>query len=219
MSSRLPCVLALLGFVPALPAQSNAERVLNGWYTPSHDFDLLHQRIEVRNFDWDSTSFDGRVVTTLASLRPGLDAIRLDMDRQLEVKSVTTPSGAALRFERPGDTLAVHSCSHPAAFGDTVRFTVDYHGRIEQGRGLYFFKEEPGRAHRPQQVYSGGGTDGNPRWIPTWGGPNDKETWELLATVPARLTVVSTGVWSATDRRPAACTRFSGPRNSLPRLT
>jgi aminopeptidase N len=190
--------LALLGAVPVLAAvpalagQSNAERVLNGWYTPSHDFDLLHQRIEVRNFDWDSTSFDGRVVTTLASLRPGLDLIRLDMDRRLEVKSVTAPGEVALRFDRPGDTLAVR-LARPAGFGDTVRFTVDYHGRIQQGRGLYFFKEEPGRAHRPQQVYSGGGTDGNPRWIPTWGAPNDKETWELLATVPARLTVVANG--------------------------
>ncbi len=58
--------------------------------------------------------------------------------------------------------------------------------RIEQGRGLYFFKEEPGRPHRPQQVYSGGGTDGNPRWIPTYGAPHDKATWELIATVPAR---------------------------------
>ena len=193
MPSRVSSVLlALLGAVSSLAAQSNAERVVNGWYTPSHDFDLLHQRIEVRNFDWDSTAFDGRVVTTLSSRRPGLDVIRLDMDRRLEVRSVTTAGGAVLRFDRPGDTLAV-LLAHPAAFGDTVRFTIDYHGRIEQGRGLYFFKAEPGRPHRPQQVYSGGGTDGNPRWIPTWGAPNDKETWEVLATVPARLTVVSNG--------------------------
>jgi aminopeptidase N len=193
MPSRAPRVLlALLAATPCLAAQSNAERVLNGWYTPSHDFDLLHQRIEVRNFDWDSTAFDGRVVTTLTSLRPGLDTVRLDMDRRLEVRSITTSGGAGLRFDRPGDTLAV-LLAHRAAFGDTVRFTIDYHGRIEQGRGLYFFKQERGLAHRPQQVYSGGGTDGNPRWIPTWGGPNDKETWDLLATVPARLTVVSNG--------------------------
>ena len=73
-----------------------------------------------------------------------------------------------------------------------MRFTVDYHGRIRQGYGLYFFKGD-GRPHRPEQVYSGGGTDGNPRWIPTWGGPADKATWEMIATLPARLTVVSNG--------------------------
>ena len=77
--------------------------------------------------------------------------------------------------------------------GDTVRLTVAYHGRITQGRGLYFFPDE-GRPHRSQQVYSGGGTDGNPRWIPTYGAPHDKATWDLIATVPARLTVVSNGV-------------------------
>ena len=48
-----------------------------------------------------------------------------------------------------------------------------------QGHGLYFFKAD-GRPHRPQQVYSGGGTDGNPRWLPTWGAPADKATWELI---------------------------------------
>ena len=176
----------LLAGVP-LAAQSNLERVVNGAFTPSHDYDLLHQRIELRNFDWDSTSFDGRVTTTLVALRPGLDSVVLDMGRTLEVRSVT-PSRS---FARPNDSLIVR-LSRAAAFGDTVRFTVDYHGRIRQGYGLYFFKGE-GRPHRPQQVYSGGGTDGNPRWLPTWGGPADKATWELIATVPARLKVVSNG--------------------------
>jgi len=186
--------------VAAAQAQTNIERVVNGSYTPSHDYDLIHQRIEVKNFDWDSTAFDGRVTTTIVSRRPGLDTVVLDMERRLEVRSVTG-RGKALGYERPGDSLVVR-LARPAAFGDTVRFTVDYHGRIAQGRGLYFFKEEPGRAHRPQQVYSGGGTDGNPRWIPTYGAPHDKATWEMIATVPARLTVISNGRL-VSDRRVA----------------
>ena len=181
-------------------AQTNLERVLNGAFTPSHDYDLVHQRIEVKNFDWDSTSFDGRVTTTVVSRRPGLEAVVLDMERRLEVRAVTA-RGKALGHDRPGDSLVVR-LARPVAFGDTVRFTVDYHGRIAQGRGLYFFKEEPGRPHRPQQVYSGGGTDGNPRWIPTYGAPHDKATWEVIATVPARLTVISNGRL-VSDRRVA----------------
>ncbi len=185
-------------FHPSVAAQSNAERVTNGYYTPSHDYDLVHQRIEVRNFDWDSTTFDGRVTTTLVSLRPALDSVILDMDRQLEVRTVSPEcrrrerSCAPLAFARPGDSLVVR-LPRSVSDGDTVRFTVSYRGRIKQGRGLYFFEEEPGRPHRPQQVYSGGGTDGNPRWLPTWGGPADKATWELIATVPSRFTVVSNG--------------------------
>jgi aminopeptidase N len=183
------------GFSPAA-AQSNAERVVGGYYTPSHDYDLIHQRIEVKNFDWDSTAFDGKVTTTLVALRPGLDSLVLDMAQQLDVRSVTSgcPRSPcpALAFAHPGDSLVVR-LGRAARFGDTVRFAVDYHGRIVQGRGLYFFKDEPRRPHRPQQVYSGGGTDGNPRWIPTWGGPADKATWELIATVPKRFTVLSNG--------------------------
>ena len=81
----------------------------------------------------------------------------------------------------------------PAGLRDTVRFTIDYRGKVTHGRGLYFFKSEPGRAHRPQQIYSGGGTDGNPNWIPTYGAPHDKATWEMVAMVPAAYTVVSNG--------------------------
>ena len=181
---------SLLAGSPAF-AQSNLERVVNGAFTPSHDFDLIHQRIEVKNLDWDSTSFDGRVTTTVVSLRPDLQAVVLDMERRMEVRSVTA-RGRTLAYDRPPDSLVVRLV-RPARLGDTVRFTVDYHAPIAQGRGLYFFQEEPGRPHRPQQVYSGGGTDGNPRWIPTLAAPHDKATWELIATVPARLTVVSNG--------------------------
>jgi aminopeptidase N len=180
--------------------QSNAERILSGRDTPSHDYDLIHQRIEVGNFDWDATAFDGNVTTTLVSLRSGLDSVVLAMGRRLAVRSVRSvlpvqrraKGRAALRFGRSGDTIVVR-LPRPARFRDTVRFTIDYRGQITQGRGLYFFKAEPGRPRRPQQVYSGGGTDGNPNWIPTYAAPNDKATWDLIARVPAGLTVVSNG--------------------------
>ncbi|MEO8090698.1 MAG: M1 family aminopeptidase [Gemmatimonadales bacterium] len=185
--------------------QSNAERILSGRDTPSHDFDLVHQRIEVANFDWNATAFDGNVTTTVVSLRPGLDSIVLAMGRRLEVRKVTMdqagplkpasarpPVRPSLQFNRPGDSIVIR-LPKPVGFRDTVRFTIDYRGKVTQGRGLYFFKAEPGRPRRPQQVYSGGGTDGNPNWIPTYAGPNDKATWELIARLPVNLSVVSNG--------------------------
>ncbi|MGN6391030.1 MAG: M1 family aminopeptidase [Gemmatimonadales bacterium] len=183
---RLLLALALGTAAPAA-AQTNLERVVNGGFTPSHDYDLIHQRIDVRNFDWDSITFDARVTTTLVALRTRMDSVVLDMGKMLVVRSVTPARG----YGRPNDTLVVR-LARPARYGDTVRFTVDYRGNIRQGQGLYFFSND-GRPHRPQQVYSGGGTDGNPRWMPTWGGPADKATWELSATVPRALTVVSNG--------------------------
>ncbi|MEJ2187191.1 MAG: hypothetical protein P8Z36_14855 [Gemmatimonadota bacterium] len=71
LPGRVAAGLALLTLTAfsALPAsaQSNAERIVNGAYTRSHDYDLVHQKIELSAFDWDSTSFDGRVVTTLVA--------------------------------------------------------------------------------------------------------------------------------------------------------
>jgi aminopeptidase N len=204
-------IVGLMGTlaVPLRAQESNAERILSGRDTPSHDYDLIHQRIEVANFDWNVTAFDGNVSTTVVALRPGLDSVVLAMGRGLAVRSVTGPRGAALRFSRPGDSIVVR-LSRPAGFRDTVRFTIDYRGRITQGRGLYFFKAEPGRSRRPQQVYSGGGTDGNPNWIPTYAGPNDKATWELIARVPAELTVVSNGRLVSDRADPPARARGPG---------
>ena len=206
---------SLLASTSAL-AQSNLARVVNGVYTTSHDFDLIHQRIEVRNFDWDSRSFEGRVTTTVVPLRPGLASVALDMERRMEVRAVTA-AGKTLAYDRPPDSLVVR-LARGAKLGDTVRFTVDYRAPIAQGRGLYFFGEEPGRPHRPQQVYSGGGTDGNPRWLPTLAAPHDKTTWEMIATVPARLTVVSNGRL-VSDRKVAGGLRTTHWRQERPAST
>ena len=201
---------------PLSAQQSNAERILSGRDTPSHDYDLIHQKIEVKNFDWDATAFDGKVTTTVVSLRAGLDSVVLNMGRRLVVRNVTIDESGTLtrrptarppvrpsaRFTRPGDSIVVR-LAKPAAFRDTVRFTIGYHGKVTHGRGLYFFKAEPER-RRLQQIYSGGGTDGNPNWIPTYAPPNDKATWELIATVPAGYTVVSNGrLLSDKTNRPA----------------
>jgi aminopeptidase N len=183
----------LLAFATPAPAQSNAERVANDAYARSHDYDLLHQRIELRNFDWDSTSLDGRVTTTLVALRPGLDSVILDAGKRLGVSRVVDARvrGATLRSAARGDTLVVYP-ARPLAFHDTLRFTIDYHARIDNGRGLTFIQPE-GREHRPQQIWSQGEDHDNHLWFPTYDFPNDKMTWELAATVPRQYTVVSNG--------------------------
>src|SRR5438034_629971 len=106
---RLPLsCAALLAVAAPIAAQSNAERVVNDAYSRSHDYDLVHQRIEVRNFDWDSTSLDGRVTTTLVALRPGLDSVILDAGKRLVVSRVVDARGTSLRGTAHGDTLVVY---------------------------------------------------------------------------------------------------------------
>src|SRR6266849_927538 len=198
---RLPLsCAALLAFAAPIAAQSNAERVGNDAYTRSHDYDLVHQGIEVRNFDWDSTSLDGRVTTTLVALRPGLDSVILDAGKRLVVSRIVDARGTSLRSTAHGDTLVVYS-ARPLAFHDTLRFSIDYHARIDNGRGLTFIEPE-GREHRPQQIWSQGEDDNNHYWFPTYDFPNDKMTWELAATVPQQYTVVSNGRLVADQKKP-----------------
>jgi aminopeptidase N len=184
----LTCLTVAAG---PLAAQSNAERMANDQYTRSHDYDLVHQVIELANVDWDSTSFDGRVTTTLVALRPAMDSVILDAGHLLTIDSVTTMGGRSLRFTTHGDTLVVFP-ARPVAFHDTLSFRVVYRAKIENGRGLTFITPE-GRPHRPQQIWSQGEDDNNHDWFPTYDFPNDKMTWELAVTVPSAYTVVSNG--------------------------
>src|SRR5881396_1304010 len=125
---RLPLsCAALLALAAPIAAQSNAERVVNDAYTRSHDYDLVHQRI------------DGRVTTTLVALRPGLDSVILDAGKRLVVSRVVDARGASLRSAAHGDTLVVYP-ARPLAFRDTLRFSIDYHARIDNGRGLTFIE-------------------------------------------------------------------------------
>src|SRR5437870_5655614 len=198
---RLPLsCTALLALAAPVAAQSNAERVANDTYTRSHDYDLVHQRIEVRNFDWDSTSLDGRVTTTLVALRPGLDSVILDAGQRLAVTHVGDAREKTLRSTAHGDTLVVYP-ARPVAFRDTLRFSIDYRARIDNGRGLTFIQPE-GREHRPQQIWSQGEDDNNHFWFPTYDFPNDKMTWELAATVAQQYTVVSNGRLVADRKNP-----------------
>jgi aminopeptidase N len=190
MRPSLVCTILCGLAAPAL-AQSNAELIANDAYTRSHDYHLVHQRIEVRNFDWDSTSLDGRVTTTLVALRAGLDSVILDAGSRLVMARITDGRGATLRSARHGDTLVVYP-ARPIAFHDTLRCVIDYHARLENGQGLTFIRPE-GQAHRPQQIWSQGEDHNNHFWFPTYDFPNDKMTWEVVATVPRQYTVVSNG--------------------------
>ncbi len=188
-AARLALLLSCLA-APAF-AQSNAELMANDHYTRSHDYDLVHQRIEVSAFNWDSLSFEGNVTTTLVALRPGLDSVVLDEGALLQNTAVTDRRGATLRADRHGDTLVVFPAA-PVGFGDTLTFTVRYHGKVDNGQGLTYITSD-GLAHRPQQIWSQGEDHNNHFWFPTFDFPSDKMTWDLVATVPRGDMAVSNG--------------------------
>jgi aminopeptidase N len=197
--ANTPLVLiACLLTLPAAPAwsqspvpRSNLELMANDHYTRSHDYDLIHQRIVVSRFNWDSTSFEGSVTTILVSTRPGLDAIILDEGQLLANTRVVDRAGRTLATSRSGDTLVVHP-ARPLGFGDTLVFTITYHGKVKSGNGLTWITND-GLQHRPDQIWSQGEDHSNHFWFPTYDFPNDKMTWELVATVPRNDLAISNG--------------------------
>ncbi|MFN8652991.1 MAG: M1 family aminopeptidase [Gemmatimonadales bacterium] len=196
--SRLTTLASLLLLAAPLAAQSNAERMANDQYSRSHDYDLIHQKIEVGNFNWDSLSLTGRVTTTLRALRPAFDSVVLDAGDLLTITRVSarpkTPAGkgAELRFSRMRDTLVVY-LPKAANFGDTLSFVIDYQGTVRNGKGLTFIEADSLPPRRPRQIWSQGEDHDNHYWFPTYDFPNDKATWELVATVPKGFTAVSNG--------------------------
>src|SRR4051794_19960979 len=133
---NIPAPLAaalLLAAAAAAGAQNpNLESIANDRYTRSHDYDLVHQRIVVRDFNWDSLSFTGSVTSTLVALRPNMDSVVLDAGVLLGIRRTSAAGGPTLRTSRHGDTLVVH-LARSATFRDTVRFTIDYSGKVENG--------------------------------------------------------------------------------------
>ena len=192
---RICLLLSLIAAAMPIGAQQawsgnpNLERMANDAYTRSHDYHLVHQRIVVGDFNWESTSFAGSVSTTLVALRPDLDSVVLDAGHRLVIRRVTAQNGASLRHSAHGDTLVVH-LDPAAAFHDTVRFTIDYDGHVDSGDGLTFIAERP---HTPRQIWSQGEDHNNHYWFPTYDFPNDKMTWEVDATVPTGYVAVSNG--------------------------
>ena len=195
MRSHLTLLLTLV--TAPLSAQSNAERMANDRYSRSHDYDLIHERIVLSRFNWDSTTLQGQVGVTLRALRPAFDSVVLDAGALLEIASVHAAgvngrNGVALAFSHVRDTLVVR-LPRAVALGDTVRFTIDYAGKIDNGRGLTFIEADSLPPRRPRQLWSQGEGDNNHLWFPTYDFPNDRMTWEVEATVPRGFTAVSNG--------------------------
>ena len=105
----------------------------------------------------------------------------------------------------------------PVAFRDTARFTIEYRGRVESGRGLTFITTD-GQPHRPQQIWSQGEDMNNHYWFPTYDFPNDRATWAMRVTVPAQYSVVSNGRL-VLDRRNTNGTRTVEWSQDLPSST
>ncbi|HEV8125918.1 MAG TPA: M1 family aminopeptidase [Gemmatimonadales bacterium] len=210
--------LITLSFPIILAAQANRPAGQVGEYTPprawaqrQHSFDLQHQKIEI-GFDVDQRSMTGQVTTTLVVTNQPTDAIRLDASN-LVIDAARDRGGKRLRFV--ADTAGVTvRLGRRAPVGDTVVFTIAYHGKPE--RGMYFVP-------RRRTMWTQGEAIETRSWVPTYDAPNDKTTWEILVTADTSMSVLSNGrlvgvtkspdgahkVWDWSQEKPASTYLYS----------
>jgi aminopeptidase N len=181
-------LIAVLSVAVALPAMAQRVTGVIGQYTPPRSwpqeprrFDLLHQRIDIR-FDVPHRAIIGAVTTKVAITLAPTDTVRLNAEN-LTIDKATDARGRALKFTQDTTHVTVQ-LARRAAVGDTVEFTLQYHGVPE--RGLYIVP-------RRNVLWSQGEATETRAWVPTYDAPNDKTTWEFLVTVDSNMKVLSNG--------------------------
>ena len=185
---RIPALAALALSCAAASAAAQRPTGIVGqyvpprtWPTPPHGFDLLHQRIAVR-FDVPRRAVMGTVTTRLVIAGAATDTVRLNAEN-LTIDAATDAGGRPLRFAADTAHVTVR-LARPAAPGDTIEFTLRYHGTPE--RGLYFVP-------RRGVIWTQGEATETRAWVPTYDAPDDKTTWDILVTVDSGLKVLSNG--------------------------
>ena len=108
------------------------------WPQHARVFDLLHQRIAI-GFDLATHAVTGEVATRLVITAAPTDTVRLDASN-LTIDAALDQAGRPLRFTSDTSSVTVH-LARRAQRGDTVSFTLRYHGHPE--RGMYFVNRRP----------------------------------------------------------------------------
>jgi aminopeptidase N len=79
------------------------------------------------------------------------------------------------------------------AVGDALELSIEYSLKHPPRRGIYFTGPDADYPKKPYQVWSQGQDEDNRYWFPTLDYPNQKATFEVIATVPKGFTAVSNG--------------------------
>jgi len=179
-------LLALL----LLPAAALPEELK---FAADRPVDILHLRLEAK-VDLPGKRLEGRATIDLAALRPvttvKFDAIAFDV-AQVELLRGDPLQPQPTRWRYDGEQIEL-ALPQPLAVNERAQVRVAYTVR-EPEAGLHFFGPTAAQPEVPYQVWSQGETVDNRRWIPCFDHPNERQTTELLVTVPKEYQVLSNG--------------------------
>ncbi len=178
----------------------------------SHDFDVLHYKIQL-TFEEKTRSFSGRTAVTLRSLRDGFDEVRLDA-ASFVVTGVTDTEDHALPFSHENESLQIRMRS-PRAYNDTLTVLISYEAHnyavdppsygmpASYALGLDF---KPATDTNPQLINTLSFPEGARHWFPCFDHPGDRATQETIITVQQEYQAISNGKLVSLTKNDAAHT-------------
>lgn len=167
---------------------------------PSHDFDVLHYRIDLK-FDGANRAFEGETIVRLKSLKDGFNNFSLNAETYT-VKSVSTFQGKTLPFRHQKGQLHIQ-LGQSFGYGDTLsvlvaygceKFDVDptpFGMAANYPLGIGFFDATD---DRPFLFNAYSFPDGARHWFPCYDHPNDRATHETIITTSADHKVLANGL-------------------------
>jgi aminopeptidase N len=158
-------------------------------YAPDRVADIRHIRLEIPELDFERGSLRGVCTTAFAPLNDGLETITFDAV-EMEIAAVQDAAGAPLTYDYDGVRLRVR-LPRPLREGEETSVTIAY--RATPRRGLYFIGPDEAYPQRPRQVWSQGEDEDNRHWFPCYDAPNERQTSEVIVTVPRGLFALSNG--------------------------
>jgi aminopeptidase N len=165
----------------------------------SREFDAIHYRVELR-FNVEDKSFEGKSTMTLSPLRDGFQ--RCDLDAEvLKVRKASIASTRSLSFAQVGGSISI-SLDRSYDAGDTLDVTIEYSWKQGPANNEAFgmspgydislrFLDET--ADHPALIQTLSFPTGARHWFPCYDHPNDKATYEFIATVPDSYSVLANG--------------------------
>lgn len=148
--------------------------------------DILHMKVDVR-LDVPGKRIAGTVTHTVAPMNTGPTTAEFDAV-DMEIRSVVVAKQAAT-YRYDGTKLFVDLGSRKK--GQEVAVAIEYAAapRI----GLYFIQPDEGYPDKPVQVWSQCQDEDTRFWIPCFDHPSEKQTTEMIATVPGTWFALSNG--------------------------
>jgi len=166
--------------------------------------DLVHTKLDAK-FDYSKSQMNGKA---WISLKPHfyatgslmLDAKAMDIH---QVAIVKNEKNTPLKYDYDGAILDI-TLDKTYRNNETYTIFIDYTAKpdeykgkgsaaIRDAKGLYFINPRGEDKDKPIEIWTQGETESNSVWLPTIDKPNQKQTVEILMTVPSKYVTLSNG--------------------------